>query len=67
MVTKFINQVQTTSNHIQPLKIQVKLFQPNGQQAGEREDEVNVVDFVVVVVVVMCFQTDRPGDRNIKE
>ena len=53
MVTKFINQVQTTSNHIQPLKIQVKLFQPNGQQAGEREDEVDVVDFVVVVVVVI--------------
>ena len=33
-------QVQTTSSHIRPLRIQVKLIQPDGRQAGQREDEV---------------------------
>jgi len=60
-VLEFGTEVQTTSSHIRPLRIQVKLFQPDGRQAGEREDEVTEIskkDLAELLAILSEADTD---------
>jgi len=60
-VLEFGTEVETTSSHIRPLRIQVKLFQPDGRQAGEREDEVTEIskkDLAELLAILSEADTD---------
>merc|ERR1719397_2360803 len=60
-VLEFGTEVQTTSSHIRPLRIQVKLFRPDGRQAGQREDEVTEIskkDLAELLAILSEADTD---------